>query len=67
MARKKKKAHEMTDKLIRREVFERMIATNGPGIAYTDPVTRELDYNLWQTIIHKSLPGGGLYVLRARP
>src|SRR6266496_4175254 len=39
--------------LIRRDVFERMIATYGPEIAYTDPVTRELDYNLWQTTIHK--------------
>ena len=39
----------MTDKLIRRDVFERMIATNGPEIAYTDPVTGESDYNLWQS------------------
>jgi len=37
--------------LIRRDVIERMIADYGPKIAYTNPVTREQDYNLWETTI----------------
>src|SRR5438034_11837374 len=34
--------------LVRRDVFERMIAIFGPEIAYTDPVTGESDYHMEQ-------------------